>query len=68
MTFNIANWPYFAFILILLVLAEVGDYFHLVPSGTFASILLVALGLIAPSPLVHTTTTSAADKPPTNNG
>ena len=53
MSFNISNWPYFAIILVLLLLAGGGEYAHLIPPGTFGNLLLVAVGLIAPSPLVH---------------
>lgn len=53
MSINLQNWPTLAFIAFLLVLAGAGDYLHIVPAGTLASLLLFAIGLVAPSPLLH---------------
>lgn len=57
MSINLANWMYFAYIILILILAGVGEYLHIIPAGTFGSLLLVAIGIISPSPLLNHPTT-----------
>lgn len=47
---GLPTWVYPVFIIVILIIAGAGEYLKLVPSGTFASLLLVGIGLIAPSP------------------
>lgn len=58
-------WVFPAFILLVLIIAGVGEYFHLAPPGTFSSLLLVSIGLIAPSPAFpHMTVVNSSPTPP----
>lgn len=52
----IPNWVYLLILLAVLLIAGVGEYLHLAPAGTFYTILVLVIGLIAPSPAFpHTT-------------
>lgn len=62
-TLNNLNIPYLAVLCFILILAGVAEYLHLAPTGSFYTFLLLVIGLVAPSPLVHTTTVATAPIP-----
>lgn len=57
------NYAYMAILLGALVLGGIGEYIHLLPSGSFYTLFFLIIGVLVPSPFPHTgsVTNSNAD-------
>jgi hypothetical protein len=50
MNFNLPGWTYPVILVIVLIIAGAGEYLHMAPAGTFRDLLILIVGLLAPSP------------------
>lgn len=51
MTFTLPNWAYLVVLLAILLASGAGEYLHMVPAGSFYTVLILVIGLVSPSPV-----------------